>query len=197
MHVNVRTAACNRASPPRKKNAVHEHAEPQSEREHPRPRRAARRRCSARSSTTSGRARRAPTHDQLERKPRPRGFYPQVRSPSERSDRNDQDARPKRHRGLQRTCHARAARTHIHDNTNKCVRVYAQKAACNQASPNRTRRTRHGHAESPRSPSIRASNASVGAHHDERHDDTTVPPHQTGGSDRPPAARCIAASSSV
>ena len=113
MHVNVRTAACNRASSPRKKNAVHEHAEPQSEREHPRPRRAARRRCSARSSTTSGRARRAPTHDQLERKPRPRGFYPQLRSPSERSDRKDKDSRSKRHRGLQRTCHVRAAHTHI------------------------------------------------------------------------------------
>ena len=124
MHVNVRAAACNRASPHRKENAVHEHAEPQSEREHPRPRRAARRRCSARSSTTSGRARRDPTHDQLERKPRPRGFYRQLRSPSERSDRSDQDARPKRHRGLQRTCHVRTAHTHTHDNTNRCVRVY-------------------------------------------------------------------------
>ena len=127
MHVNVRTAACNRASPPRKKNAVHEHAEPQSEREHPRPRRAARRRCSARSSTTSGRARRAATHDQLERKPRPRGFHHQLRSPSERSDRKDKDSRSKRHRGLQRTCHVRAAHTHIHDNTNKCVCVCMRK----------------------------------------------------------------------
>ena len=123
MHVNVRTAACNRDSQPQTNNALHEHAGLQIERERSRPRRAARRRCSARSSTTSGRARRDPTHDQLGRKPRPRGFYRQLRSPSERSDRSDQDARPKRHRGLQRTCHARAARTHIHDNTNKCVCV--------------------------------------------------------------------------
>ena len=56
VHVTVRTAACNRAAHPETKNALHEHAELPSEREHPHPRRAARRRCSTPAATPMERA---------------------------------------------------------------------------------------------------------------------------------------------